>query len=108
MRKIILSVGLTGLIILSACKKTEEFKTAAISDYSPLVVGKYIIYQLDSLIFADNINPKDRVISYQVKHLVADTTTDNPGRKGFRIVRYIRTSPSNNWVPDNTFTAINT
>lgn len=108
MRKIILLVALTEVILLSACKKTEELKPITISDYSPLKVGKYITYQLDSLIFADNVNQNDRVVSYQVKHLVADTTTDNLGRKGFRIIRYIRSNSVGNWMPDNTFTAINT
>lgn len=108
MNKNILLAGIIVAIIFSACKKTEEFKTDSISDYSPLVVGKYITYQLDSLIFADNVIPKDTVISYQVKHVVQDTTTDNLGRKGFIIRRYIRKRPIDTWVPDNTFMAINT
>jgi hypothetical protein len=109
MKKKILFAGLIVSIIFSACKKTsEEFKTDAISDYAPLIVGKYITYQLDSLVFADNIIPKDTVISYQVKHVVEDTTTDNLGRKAFTIRRYIRKNAGDLWVPDNTFTAINT
>ena len=109
MKKTILLAGIAVTVIFSACKKTnEEFKTAAISDYAPLIVGKYITYQLDSLIFADNIIPKDTVISYQVKHVVEDSITDNLGRKAFTIRRYIRKKASDAWVPDNTFTAINT
>lgn len=109
MKKNILLAGIVLATIFSACKKTdEEFKTDAISDYAPLIVGKYITYQLDSLIFANNIIPKDTVISYQVKHVVQDTITDNLGRKAFTIRRYIRKNPGDQWVVDNVFIAINT
>ena len=54
MKRNILLVGILLTAIFNSCKKTnEEFKTDAISDYAPLIVGKYITYQLDSLIFAD-------------------------------------------------------
>jgi hypothetical protein len=108
MKKNILLAGIIVVLIFSACSKSEEFKTDSISDYAPLVVGKYITYQLDSLIFADNIIPFDRVNSYQVKHIVEDTITDNIGRKGFTIRRYIRKTLTDSWVPDNVFMAFNT
>ncbi len=109
MKKKILLASLIVVTIFSACKKTTEvFKTDAISDYAPLVVGKYITYQLDSLIFADNIIPNDTVITYQVKHFVQDTITDNLNRKAFIIRRYIRKNSIAEWISDNTFTAINT
>lgn len=109
MQKKILFSAVILVIIFSACKKTDEvFTTDAISDYAPLVVGKYITYQLDSLLYADNINTADRVKSYQVKHLVEDTTIDNLGRKAFTIRRYIRKTANDAWVTDNAFVAINT
>ena len=108
MKKNILFTGIIITLIFSACSKTEEFKTDSISDYAPLIVGKYITYQLDSLLYADNITPEDRVISYQVKHLVEDTIIDNLGRKGFIIRRYIRKNAPDSWMPDNAFIAINT
>ena len=108
MRKIFLSAVLLWVVLFCACKKTEVYKTASINDYAPLVIGKYISYNLDSLIFADNINPVDRVISYQVKHLIEDTVTDNLGRKVFRMVRFLRKKTADNWTPDNTFFVVNT
>ncbi len=104
----LLAFIILAVIFFIACKKTEQLTFAAISDYAPLVPGKYITYQLDSLIFADNVIPYNRVYSYQVKQLVMDTVTDNLGRKGFSIRRYIRKSAADTWVPDNTFFAINT
>lgn len=108
MKKNILFTGIIIALIFSACSKTEEFKTDPISDYAPLIVGKYITYQLDSQLYADNIIPEDRAITYQVKHLVEDTIIDNLGRKGFIIRRYIRKNATDNWMPDNAFMAINT
>ena len=108
MKKNILFVGLIIVLLISSCNKSETFTTNSISDFVPLEVGKYITYQLDSLIFADNLIPKDTVMSYQVKHLVEDTITDNMGRKGFTIRRYIRKNGTDSWVPDNAFMAINT
>ena len=108
MKKIFFLAGISVAVIFSACKKTEQYKTDAISDFAPLAVGKYITYRLDSLIFADNLIPKDTVISYQVNYLVQDTTTDNLGRKVFIIRRYIRKTAADEWVVDNTFTAVNT
>lgn len=109
MKKNILLAGIILAITFSACKKTNEvYKTDTISEFAPLEVGKYITYQLDSLIYADNVNPVDRINTYQVKHVVEDTTTDNLGRKGYTIRRYIRKTANDVWVTDNVFVAINT
>lgn len=94
--------------ILSSCNKDPEvFETAAISDYSPLAVGKYITYQLDSLVY-QNFGTAKTIVSYQVKHEVTELVTDNLNRPGYRITRYIRKTAQNQWVPDNTFLAVNT
>lgn len=108
MKKPILLVVILFVFILNACKKeTEQFNTASISDYAPFVVGKYITYQLDSLVFV-NFGTQQAIISYQVKHEVGAMITDNLGRPAFSITRYIRKRPIDPWLPDNTFMAINT
>lgn len=95
-------------IILSSCNKSEEFKTDAISEFAPLIIGRYITYNLDSLIFASNTIPYDRVISYQVKQEVIALVKDNLGKPGYSIRRSIRSSDTDEWQADNTFFAINT
>ncbi len=108
MRKLFLLLTITSAVIFSACKKsTEDFKTASVSEYYPLQIGKYITYNLDSTIFI-NFGTKDTVISYQVKHQVDALITDNLGRPAYRIIRYIRKTAANAWVPDNTFMAVPT
>jgi hypothetical protein len=99
-----------GLVVLflSACKKDpEEFISASISDYAPLSVGKYITYQLDSLV-SRNQGASMVTVSYQVKHEVSALITDNLNRPAYRITRFIRKASQNPWVADNSFMAINT
>ena len=92
------------LISFSSCKKvTEDFKTETISDIVPLAVGKYITYRLDSTVFT-NLGRNEETHRYQVKHIVDAQVTDNLGRPGFRILRFLRdlvgTQP---WVPNGTY-----
>lgn len=108
MRKVFLLMIISSAVIFSACNKSpEDYKTAAVSEYYPLLVGKYVTYNLDSLVFI-NFGTKDTVISYQVKHEVDALITDNLGRPAYRIIRYIRKTPANAWAPDNTFMAVPT
>ncbi|MCW3090444.1 MAG: hypothetical protein JWP81_1513 [Ferruginibacter sp.] len=108
MKRFFLLNCLLSLLIVSACKKqTEEVTSAPIEDYSPLVAGKYITYQLDSFKYLP-FSLKDTTITYQVKYEVNALTSDNLGRPSFRIIRYIRKSSLATWVPDNTFIALNT
>ena len=108
MKRIILFSGFIFLVALVACKKqTEELITPPLESYSPLAVGKFITYQLDSFKYLP-FSLNDVTITYQVRHVVEALVTDNQGRPVYKIIRYIRKTPQNAWVPDNTFTAVNT
>ena len=97
------------LIIFSACKKsTEEFVSAPLSDYYPLTVGKYITYNLDSIVYYTNFGTSAVTKSYQVKLAVDAKITDATGRPAYRIVRYIRSYTAAPWVADNVFMAVPT
>jgi len=103
-----LFVLLLTVILFAACKKqTEEYVTASISDYMPLVKGKYITYQLDSFRYVPQ-TLRPLVITYQVKFEVDDLITDNLGRPAYRIYRYIRNTSNDPWVTDDTYMAVNT
>ncbi len=95
------------MLIFSSCKKTEEYSTAAISEYNPLVTGKYITYKIDSLIYT-NFGTSDTIRSYEVKYETDSLITDNLGRPAYRIFRYRRSTAADAWQPDNTFLAVNT
>ena len=108
MKKVSLLLSVLFVLFFASCKETtEELQTDEISDYAPLVVGKYITYQLDSLVFI-NFNSVSATRSYQVKYEVDAQITDNLNRPAFRIVRYIRKTAANTFVPDATFMATNT
>ncbi|MGC4103207.1 hypothetical protein [Ferruginibacter sp.] len=109
MSKLFSFVAIASLIAFSACKDTtEKFPAPPLSDYFPLTVGKYITYSLDSTVYYTNFGTSAAVHSYQVKYQVDAQITDNLGRPGYRILRYIRSSPTAAWLADNTFMAINT
>lgn len=96
------------IFAFASCKKeSTTLDTASVSDYFPLQVGKYITYDLDSTVFT-NFNQNKTIRHYQAKYEVEDTTTDNVGRKGFTIYRYLRSDSTKGWSIDNVFTAYNT
>lgn len=108
MRNKLLLIAILTIVIFTSCSKDPEvLDLPSVNDYSPFVVGKYITYNLDSTVFI-NFGTKDTVIKYQVKHVVDAQITDNLGRPAYRIIRYIRKTAANPWVPDNTFMAIPT
>ncbi len=96
------------IISFSACKKSnEDLQTASLNVYSPLTVGKYITYNLDSLIYI-NFGTSTVIRSYQVKYVTDAQITDNLGRPAYRIIRYIRNNPTAPWLSDATFMTVNT
>ncbi len=109
MRKVFFFLITISAFFLSSCKKsTEIFDTAPLSDYDPLIVGKYVTYNLDSTVVYQNFGQTLTVNSYQVKLVVDAQINDNLGRPAYRVIRYIRKTAANPWVSDNTFTAVNT
>jgi hypothetical protein len=87
------------VFVLTACKKTITYQSAALTDYMPLQIGKYITYRMDSLKFI-LVGSKDTVISYLARDVVDDTITDNIGRPSWRIIRYLSdTTGTLPWVP---------
>jgi hypothetical protein len=109
MRKLFSFIVPASLIIFSACKKTvEEYPAPPLSDYYPLTVGKYITYSLDSTVYYENFGNTASIKSYQVKFVVDAQVTDGLGRPAYRIIRYIRSTPTAAFLPDNTFMALNT
>jgi hypothetical protein len=92
---------LIGALIFSACKKeTADFHSDPVQDYFlSLQPGKYILYNLDSMRFV-NFGQADTLVHYQAKDVVDEAVTDNQGRPGWRIYRYIRDAQSvndNDW-----------
>src|SRR5215212_10988239 len=79
-----------GTLVFFSCKKqNEEFITEPISDYIPLVPGKFITYRIDSTVFT-NFGRNTEIHSYQEKNLIDAQVTDALGRTSYRVFRYLR------------------
>ena len=107
MIKFLIGFFCISLLIISCKKENEIFTSESVNDYSPMQVGKYITYNLDSTLYI-NFGQKDTVISYQVQDVVDAQMTDNLGRPAYRIIRYIRKDTSDDWQPNNTFLVVPT
>jgi hypothetical protein len=112
MKKCFISVIAVGLLFigfqLAGCEKDDGFTSDAVTDYMQLQKGKYILYRLDSLRFT-NYGQTAVTISYQAKDVVDDSVTDNRGRNGWRVIRYLRDLNSTSdadWKPLMTYHVI--
>ncbi len=89
--------------IIFSCNKTETLQTAQLSDYLPLISGKYITYRIDSTVFT-NFGRNTEVHAYQVKHVVDSLITDNLLRPSYRVFRFIRDSAgTQSWQPSGSY-----
>lgn len=80
------------LLATTGCKhEVERYVSEPLSDYMPLTVGKYMIYQLDSTVFT-GFGRSEEVHHYQERQVVGGQLTDNTGRLTYRIDRSIRDS----------------
>ena len=107
MRKYFLLLIIIGAVLPACKKENANFISIPVSNYFPLKTGNYITYNLDSTIFI-NFGAQDTVKRYLVQDRVDSQVTDNQGRKGFRIIRFIRRNISQPWIANNTFMAIPT
>jgi hypothetical protein len=91
-----------------SCEKKETYASAELKDYLDLAVGKFVRYRLDSTKYI-YFGQKDTTIKYQAKEVIEAAITDNLGRQGWRVVRYLNdTAASGPWVPSTTYSLIPT
>lgn len=105
-----LVVILAVLVAMTGCdKETDKTAFETPETYMPLAVGKYIRYQVDSLIWL-NVGDNYAIRSYQAKDIVEGTGTDLLGRPSYRIQRYMRSLNSTNeadWAAAFTYEVVN-
>lgn len=79
-------LGLT--LILFSCKKESEV-TPSVKGYSyaGLTVGKYVVYDVDS-IFYDDFDNSVNQFRFQIKELIHSKYIDAEGEEAYRIERY--------------------
>jgi len=104
---LILLVSVLFVSIISCKKTTETIDQGALSDYYPLIPGKFIKYEVDSLVYVnfgkDSVRRKN-----QVMVVVDSQITDNTGRAVYRVFRYQRKDRTESWEPQTTLLVANT
>ena len=87
----LLAIVIALCLCLAGCtKKTNPYNEGLLGlDYYPLTIGKYVVYDVDSIIYTQL--PKDTIeYHYRIKEKITDTYTDNTGQLAYRIERYIK------------------
>ncbi|MEJ7739315.1 MAG: hypothetical protein WKF97_17955 [Chitinophagaceae bacterium] len=111
MNKIHLSlIFILTAVLFMRCNKAEDLQSDALNDYFNLEPGKYILYKLDSTITL-SFGAGFTVHKYQAKDVIDAPITDNLGRLGWRVLRYLRDSASNSetdWKPNSTYMIMST
>ncbi|HQQ94492.1 MAG TPA: hypothetical protein PLQ93_08050 [Bacteroidia bacterium] len=75
--------------LVSCTKSNEDVGAIKGLEYYPLQSGKYVEYDVDSLVYTEL--PKDTLyFKYRMKEKLAEEFTDNQGKRAFRLERYIK------------------
>ncbi len=97
MKNLIYTVPLFLVLFAGSCKKTSVVILDLGYDYFPVEIGKYVVYDVDSIFIDDPVGISD-TFNYQIKEVIAGEYVDNQGDLAQRIERFIRTSDSLPWV----------
>lgn len=89
--------GLLGLAV-AGCKNESVKVEPADTNYYPLAVGDYRIYNVVDTIWTRNIKTYNR---FQLRERVVEQYQDNTGRQNFRIIRSRRATTTDTWRDDS-------
>src|SRR4030067_3558016 len=78
--------GLITVLIIS-CKKDVSVNPDLGYEYFPATVGKYVVYDVDSIVYNDFTGTTD-TFKYQIKETIESIFLDNSNRQTLRIERY--------------------
>jgi hypothetical protein len=92
-------VLLTCFLALPSCNKEDDFVADFKYEYFPTDSGRYVIYDVDSIIFNSFfVPPLKDTINFQVREVYQETFTDGAGNRLRRIERFRRNDTIGNWV----------
>ena len=102
MRNPFLLLSLLFALLMAACQseqKLEEYQLNAGYDYFPLVVGKYLTYQIDSTIYDPSASGTNKISTrIFAKEIVTDTFRDNLSQLNYKIERFERRADTLPWA----------
>ncbi len=99
MKNLLLQTLVVIVLLFAACKKDKAVETVDIGyNYFPTEVGRYVVYQVDSISYDDFFSPvKIDTAHFQLKEVIESVFTDNEGRASERIERYVRYADTLPW-----------
>jgi hypothetical protein len=89
-------VSLLAIMLVSCKEETILEQQPQFNNYFPAVVGSYIVYDCDSIVY-DDFNGTVDTFRFQVKELYETEFTDNSGRTAIRLERYKKSEGSSQW-----------
>lgn len=97
----ILLLVAAGGVFLGACRKHDDNKTDLTRNYYPLVLGKYVAYEVDSIYYDENLCTQYRVKS-QLKYVITDTFSDDRNflnKLSYIVDVFYRPYEGGKWLP---------
>jgi hypothetical protein len=99
-------LSLLAPLFFTACKETpDDYTTELGLEYYPLVVGKFIEYQMDSTIYDPNGDTTVYHSQTFMREEILDTLTDNNGNILYKIEQFERAADSLPWEVKKVLTA---
>jgi hypothetical protein len=93
--KQILFIILTITLFIISCKKETE-TVQLHKDYSPMIEGRFVIYDASEITHDDDVNQHDTV-HFLLKTVIGQVYYDNEGRAGREYLRYTSTDSAATW-----------
>jgi len=99
------------LAAIVSCKEETQEPTPITYEYFPVSIGRYVIYDVDSIYHSDNDNNNDDSVyswHFQVKERIDSNFIDGEGRLAQRVMRYRRNDTTAAWSFMNVWTQTRT
>lgn len=79
------------IVFVAACaKKSIVSSVNQGTEYYPTKIGKYVIYDVDSLVYVQLPKKDTLKYKYRIKEKLTENFTDNQGKQAIRMERYIK------------------
>ncbi len=76
------------LVTIASCKKNKvELPPDVGYDYAPTAIGKYVIYDIDSVVFDEFVGGSYK---YRIKEKLEENIIDAQGRPAIKLIRYFK------------------
>lgn len=92
------------IVISPGCKKSSTAPLETDTSYFPLSSGKYIIYDVDSIVMSNFFDTTDTA-HYQIMEQVDTAYSDASNHEAFKIIRSRRNDVSDDWIVTDIWSA---